>query len=257
MAEGMNIKSVDPILHVDNVTCQFGGITAVNGATLQLGQGEIRALIGPNGAGKTTLFNLVTGVHRCKSGRIVYKNREIGRLLPYERFKLGIGRSFQIVNLFRDLTVEENVRVAVQSALKRKTHPFEVISRSDIDRSTQDLLSRHGWFKNPGAKAGTLIYAEQNKLETLLALTSNPDLLLLDEPTAGIDEQDINVMTEMIRSLASTRTILITDHDIRFVMSIADRISVLDQGSVIAEGTPDEVAANPRVDEVYLGGGKE
>lgn len=246
--------STNAVLRVEDATRRFGGLTAVNKANLTLQAGEIRALIGPNGAGKTSLFNLVTGVLKCTSGRIEFKGQEISHLPPYRRIKLGIGRSFQIVNLFTDLSVEENVRIGMQAALKKTTHPLEWVDQRVIKRKTHEILDKFEWFNNPSTKAGSLIYAEQKKLETLMALTSDPDLLLLDEPTAGIDEDDINVMVDMIRSSSANRTILLTDHDIKFVMAIADRISVLDQGTIIAEGTPEEVAANPRVDEVYFGG---
>ena len=245
---------MEDILQVEEVTRRFGGLTAVNQVNLTLQAGEIRALIGPNGAGKTSLFNLITGVLSCSSGRIRFKGEEIAHLPPYKRFKLGIGRSFQLVNLFTDLTVEENVHVAMLAALKRKTHPLERVQRKEIERGTEETLARFQWFKDRSAKAGSLIYAEQKKLETLMALTSEPDLLLLDEPTAGIDEDDIGLMVDMIQASAQNRTVLLTDHDTRFVMKIADKITVMDQGAVIAEGSPAEIAANPKVDEVYMGG---
>ena len=246
--------TADPILRTRNVTRRFGGLTAVNQVSLELTPGEIRALIGPNGAGKTSLFNLITGVLPCSSGQIEFKGERIEHLPPFRRSKLGMARSFQVVNLFADLTVEENVRVAVQAALKRRTHPFEWISPRAVEQRTQDVLERFRWIKDPFETAGSLNYAEQKKLETLMALTSDPELLLLDEPTAGIDEDDIALMIEMIASSAQNRTILLTDHDIRFVMKIAHRVTVLDQGSIIADGSPEEIAANPAVDEVYFGG---
>ena len=242
------------ILEVENASRQFGGVMAVNQVSMTLIPGEIRALIGPNGAGKTSLFNLISGVLKCSSGKIKFKGADIAHLPSYRRFKLGMGRSFQIVNLFADLTVEENVKVAVQAALKRTTHPFEWVDRKAVDARMQEIFERYQWIKDPLAKAGSLNYAEQKKLETLMALTSEPELLLLDEPTAGIDEEDIALMIDMIVSSAQNRTILLTDHDIRFVMKIAHRITVLDQGAIIAEGTPEEIAANPLVDEVYFGG---
>ncbi len=242
------------LLEVENASRRFGGLTAVNGVSMTLSAGEIRALIGPNGAGKTSLFNLISGVLKCSSGSIRFKGRDIAHLPSYRRFKLGMGRSFQIVNLFTNLTVEQNIKVAVQAALKRTSHPFEWVDRKAVHRRMEDILDQYRWIRNPLAKAGSLNYAEQKKLETLMALTSEPELLLLDEPTAGIDEEDIALMIDMIVSSAKNRTILLTDHDVRFVMKIADRITVLDQGSIVAEGTPEEIAANPVVDEVYFGG---
>jgi branched-chain amino acid transport system ATP-binding protein len=244
-----------PILRVTEASRRFGGLTAVNRVSLDLAHGEIRALIGPNGAGKTSLFNLITGVLPVSSGQIEFKGARIEHLPPFRRFKLGMARSFQVVNLFAELTVEENVRVAAQASLKRTTHPFERVSRRAVERRTEETLSRFRWIKDPTEVAGSLNYAEQKKLETLMALTSDPELLLLDEPTAGIDEEDIELMIEMIASSAQNRTVLLTDHDVRFVMKIARRVTVLDQGSIIAEGSPQEIAANPRVDEVYFGGG--
>ena len=248
------MHAVSAILEIQDVTRRFGGLTAVNQVSMALRSGEIRALIGPNGAGKTSLFNLITGVLKCSAGRIRFKGEEIAHLPPYKRLKLGIGRSFQLVNLFANLSVAENIQIAVQGALKRKTHPLERIDRKSIEHKTDETLTRFQWFKDRAAKAGSLIYAEQKKLETLMALTSEPDLLLLDEPTAGIDEDDINLMVDMIRLSSESRTVLLTDHDVRFVMKIADKISVLDQGEIIAEGTPDEIAEDPKVDEVYMGG---
>jgi branched-chain amino acid transport system ATP-binding protein len=247
---------VSEILRIRDVTKTFGGLTAVDQVNLALPSGQIRALIGPNGAGKTSLFNLITGVLKCTRGEIQFKGEEISHLPPYSRFKLGIGRSFQLVNLFTNLTVDQNIQIAVQGALKRKTHPLEFIDKKKIEERTDETLNRFQWFKDRAAKAGSLIYAEQKKLETLMALTSEPDLLLLDEPTAGIDEDDINMMVDMIRLSSESRTVLLTDHDVRFVMKIADTITVMDQGTIIAEGTPNEIAANPRVDEVYIGGSR-
>lgn len=248
------MQAVGEILRIRDATRTFGGLTAVNHVNLTLQSGEIRALIGPNGAGKTSLFNLITGVLKCTAGGMQFKGEEIAHLPPYRRFKLGIGRSFQLVNLFTNLTVDQNIQIAVQGALKKKTHPLERINRKDIEQRTDETLNRFQWFKNRAAKAGSLIYAEQKKLETLMALTSEPDLLLLDEPTAGIDEDDINLMVDMIRLSSESRTVLLTDHDVRFVMKIADTVTVMDQGQIIAEGSPDEIAGNPKVDEVYIGG---
>lgn len=245
---------VTDILELKNVSRKFGGLTAVNDVSLALPHGQVRALIGPNGAGKTSLFNLITGVLTCTTGQIRFKGQEIAHLPPYKRLKLGIGRSFQLVNLFTNLTVDENVRIAVQGALKKKAHPLERLERTAIDKVVNETLTRFQWFSDRTAKAGSLIYSEQKKLETLMALASEPELLLLDEPTAGIDEDDINVLIDTIRLSSYNRTVLLTDHDVRFVMKIADEITVLDQGTIIAQGPPTEIATNPKVEEIYIGG---
>lgn len=246
--------SSDPILETKKVTIRFGGLTAVNCVDFQLRKGEIRALIGPNGAGKTTLFNLVTGVLRPNSGGVFFKGREISKLPPYRRIKLGMGRSFQLVNLFPELTVEKNIEIAIQASLKKKHHPFERMDRKKVKKRTKEFLAEFRWIENPLIEGGALIYAEQKKLETLLALASDPELLLLDEPSAGVDEDDIHLIIDMITKISKNRTILLTDHDIKFVMKIADRITVMDQGSIIAEGLPSEIAVDPKVNEVYFGG---
>jgi branched-chain amino acid transport system ATP-binding protein len=246
--------SPHPILETKQVTLSFGGLMALNRVDFSLHGGEIRALIGPNGAGKTSLFNVMTGVLKPSSGSVFFKGEDITSLPPYRRVKLGMGRSFQLVNLFPELTVEKNVEIAVQAALKKKNHPFEFVDRKQVKSRTEEIFSKFEWIENPHMEAGALIYAEQKKLETILALASEPELIFLDEPTAGIDENDISLIIDMIKHISKNRTVLITDHDIRFVMNIAQKITVLDQGSIIAEGLPSEIAADPKVDEVYFGG---
>ncbi|MEW5912431.1 MAG: ABC transporter ATP-binding protein [Thermodesulfobacteriota bacterium] len=243
-----------PILETRDLLLHFGGVVATDHVSFVLPAGQVRALIGPNGAGKTSFFNLLTGVLKPQGGQIFFKGRDITRLPPYQRVKLGIGRSFQVVNLFPQLTVKENVQIAVQASLKKKNHLFERVEREEITRRTEELLSRYEWIPDPDQEAGALIYPEQKKLETILALALEPELVLLDEPTAGVDENDIGLITEMIHALSQNRTILLTDHDIKFVMKIAQRITVMDQGRIISEGTPSEVAGDSRVDECYFGG---
>lgn len=245
--------STDVILEAKGVTLTFGGLMALNQVDFSLWRGEIRALIGPNGAGKTSLFNVITGVYKPTSGKIFFKGKNITRLPLYGRIKLGIGRSFQLVNLFPELTAEKNVKIAVQASLKKKCHPFEIVDRKDIKRRTEEVFSQFKWIKNPYVKTGSLIYGEQKKLETVLAIIAEPELILLDEPTAGVDEDDISSIVKLIKRMSADRAILITDHDIKFVMKIADMITVLDQGSIVAEGLPSEIAINPKVEECYFG----
>ena len=248
------MTSPQPLLETEKVTIRFGGLAAVNQVDFALYEREIRALIGPNGAGKTTLFNLITGVLKPDSGKVFFRGKEITRLPAYHRMKLGMGRSFQLVNLFPELTVKKNVEIAVQASLKKKTHPFEVVDVKGVRRRAEEIFAEFDWIKDPHIEAGALIYAEQKKLETLMALASNPELVLLDEPSAGVDENDIYLIIDMIKQIAEARTILFTDHDIRFVMKIAHKITVMDQGCIIAEGLPREIAENSQVNEVYFGG---
>ncbi|MEW5723718.1 MAG: ABC transporter ATP-binding protein [Thermodesulfobacteriota bacterium] len=243
-----------PVLTTESLTLKFGGLTAVNRVNLTLEQGETRVLIGPNGAGKTSLFNLITGMLKPTSGRIFFQGREITGQPPYRRIKLGMGRSFQLVNLFPKLTVRKNIEIAVQASLKARVSPFELVNRRRIALLAEEVLERYEWESDPEVRAGVLVYGDQKKLETVMALVSEPDLLLLDEPAAGVDEKEIGKIIATIKAKSEGRTVLITDHDIKFVMKIADRITVMDQGSVIAEGSPAEIACNPRVEEIYLGG---
>lgn len=246
-----------PVLETKDLSLNFGGLQATSEVDFMLPSGQIRAIIGPNGAGKTTFFNLITGVLEPNSGRIFLHGKDITHLPAYARAKLGIGRSFQVVNLFPDLTVEQNVRIAIQASLKKKYGPFEVVGRSHIDRRTEDLFAKYDWIADRHIKAGALIYPEQKKLETLMALALKPNVMLLDEPTAGVDENDIWLITEMIHAVSQYCTIMLTDHDIKFVMGVADMVTVLNHGCVIAEGLPEAVAHDPRVEEIYFGGAKE
>jgi branched-chain amino acid transport system ATP-binding protein len=227
---------------------------AINDVSFSLPAGEIRAIIGPNGAGKTTFFNLVTGVFKPTAGEVFFKGEDITDLPSYKRVKLGIGRSFQVVNLFPDLSVEKNLHIAVQASLKRKSNPFESVNRDEIHNRADELLAKYHWIQDPHMSAGALIYPEQKKLETLMALVQEPELILLDEPTAGVDENDIGLISEMIGDVSQNCTILLTDHDIKFVLKMAHKITVLNSGCIIAEGTPSYVAQDPKVDEVYYGG---
>jgi branched-chain amino acid transport system ATP-binding protein len=242
------------LLETKNLTIRFGGLTAVDRADFSLHEGEIRALIGPNGAGKTTFFNLITGVLRPTAGKVIFGGADITKLPAYRRVKLGIGRSYQLVNVFPEFSIRKNIEIAVQAFLKSKTHPFEWVPRKRIKRRTEDTLDRFKWFEDLNVPAGNLIYAEQKKLETLLAIASEPRLLLLDEPSAGVDENDIFLIIEMVKEISRDRTVLITDHDMKFIMRIAERITVMHQGSIIADGPPREIAADPRVNECYFGG---
>ena len=248
-------KQSGEILTTEALSRHFGGLKANTDINFSLRIGEIRAIIGPNGAGKTTFFNLITGVLRPSSGKVFFKGSDITNLHPYQRVKLGIGRSFQSVNLFPDISIRENIELAVQPYYKKKTNPFEVIDRKKIKRHVQEILEKFEWEGNAQLKAGSLAHADQKKLETMLAVACNPDLLLLDEPTAGLDEEETQYVVKLIKEMAKDTTILLTDHDVQFVMDTATKISVLRQGEIIAEGSPAEITANQQVQEAYFGGG--
>ena len=231
---------------------RFGGLTAVNAVSLSVTRGEVRAIIGPNGAGKSTFFNCVTGVLRPTSGRIMLDGEDIAGLPPHRISHKGLARSYQITNILPGSTVLENVRIAAQSrhhgwSLLRHHRSF----RDLIDRA-RAVLESVGLADKASELAANLSHGEQRNLEIAIALGTEPRLLCLDEPTAGMSVTETHATVELVRHIAKDLTILIVEHDMEVVMNLANRITVLHYGEVLAEGTPDEIQSNPRVQEVYL-----
>ena len=242
------------MLRAENLSRNFGGLMAVNNVSLSVEPGERRAIIGPNGAGKTTLFNLLSGELPPLQGRIFLDQQDITPLPVHERARLGIGRTFQRNNLFLNLTVFENVRLAIQGRAGVSHRAFAPIERfTTLQEETERLLERFGLQDQASLLARNLSYGEQRQLEVALALATQPRVLLLDEPTAGMSPAETAAMIGMIQEMPRDITLLIIEHDMDVVFSLADRITVLHYGEVIADGTPEEVKGNPRVMEVYLG----
>jgi len=243
------------MLQVEAVEKSFGDFKAVDGANLRVGKGEVVAVIGPNGAGKTTLFNLITGQLRPDRGRIIFKGEDISRLPPYQICRKGIARSFQIVNVFPRLTVFENVRVAVLSQ-QRKSYRLFSPAQSMAVAETKEILESVGLSDKAGEIASSLSHGDQKILEIAIALGGQPELLILDEPTAGMSPEETSATMELIRRLASMRglTILFCEHDMEVVFSIAQSIMVMHQGRTLIQGKPEEVRRNREVQEAYLGG---
>lgn len=243
------------ILRTDALTKAFGRLLAVAKVGLEVEGGEVRAIIGPNGAGKTTLFNLISGHLRPDSGRILFKAEEITRWPPHLICRKGLGRSFQKSNIFPRLTTFENVQVAV---LSRKGRSLDIFSpcKSLDNEETFEILRSVGLDEQAASVSTALSHGDQRKLEIGIALASNPELLLLDEPTAGLAPRERFEITELIRRIARERqlTVLFTEHDMDIVFAISDRITVMHQGSIIAEGRPEEIRRNSEVQRVYLGG---
>ena len=241
-------------LTVEQLGKRFGGLVTLTGVTMTVKAGERRAIIGPNGAGKSTLFNLITGELSPTEGKVYFDARDITRLPVYERANLGLGRTFQRNNLFPGLTVFENVRLAVQRRAGLAKHLLEPAARfAATRREVETMLERVGLAQQRNDRAGTLPYGRQRVLEIALALATRPKVLLLDEPTAGMSPAETTGLIRLIEALPRSLTLLIVEHDMDVVFSLADRITVLHYGRVICEGTPPAVRADPLVQEIYLG----
>lgn len=243
----------EPVLRTENLTRRFGGLTAVDNVSISLPAGRVQAIIGPNGAGKTTFFNLVSGLLIPDSGRVFFRGRDISGYKPHQISRLGIKRTLQIKSVFPELSVADNLWITRQ-AKNRFLHPFRAAAR-DVDAKlhverTLEQIGLAGLARRP---AGTLSYGDVAMLEIGMAVISEPSLLLLDEPTCGMSPAETTRAVAKIRDLARTIDIVIIEHDMDVVFGIADDITVLAQGSILASGSPAEIADNERVREVYLG----
>ena len=243
------------MLQVEGVIKSFDDFMAVNGANLTVGKGEIVAVIGPNGAGKTTLFNLITGALKRDRGKIIFKSEDISQLPPYEICKKGISRSYQIVNIFPRLTVFENAQVAVLSHQRRSSNLFRPAQSIAVEE-TRSILESMGLSNKEKDIAGSLSHGDQKILEIAVALGNEPELLILDEPTAGMSPEETQATMELVKRLARMRglTILFCEHDMDIVFSIAQSIMVMRHGQTIIQGSLEEVRSNKEVQEAYLGG---
>ena len=241
-----------PLLRTEDLTVRFGGLTALNQVNFELAREEIRAVIGPNGAGKSTFFNCLTGVLRPSSGRILFDGGEITGLSPDRISHRGIARSYQITNILPNATTLENVRIAAQS----RRHGWSMLAHHrayrDIIEKAEAVLAAVGLMSKAAELAANLSHGEQRNLEVGIALATEPRLLCLDEPTAGMSAAETHDTMALVRSIAKNLTILIVEHDMQVVMELAQRITVLHYGEILAEGTPTQIQQNPKVLEVYL-----
>ncbi len=242
------------LLRVENVTKSFDGFMAVRDLSLTVEKGQIACIIGPNGAGKSTAFNLITGHHLPTEGRVFFRDQEITGLAPHTICQRGMGRSFQRTNIFPRLSVFENVQVAVMAHHKKTLNLFTP-AKNLLVSETYSILDDVGLTNEADSISGMLSYGFQKQLEFGIALASEPELLLLDEPTAGMSPQETTSTISLIDKIAHDRglTLLFTEHDMDVVFSIAEKITVMHQGEVLAEGKPDEMRQNPDVQRVYLG----
>jgi branched-chain amino acid transport system ATP-binding protein len=243
------------ILTTQGLTKDFGGLRAVDSVTFDIEQGKLTSVIGPNGAGKTTLYNLVTGLIKPDSGRIIFNGEDITHLPIHKIVKKGISRSFQILNLFNELTLFENVWLGVQS---QQGHGPELFSNTDkynsIKEETYWIIKEIGLLGKEETPVKLLSYGDRRILEITISLTAKPSLLLLDEPTSGLVSEDRKRISEFMKKLSSQLTLVVVEHDMDVVLSISDHIVVMHQGKILAQGSPNEIRANEKVQEAYLGG---
>jgi branched-chain amino acid transport system ATP-binding protein len=242
------------VLELERICRRFGGLEAIRDVSMSVPEGSRRAIIGPNGAGKTTLFNIITGELAASSGRLRFFGRDVTGLPAHARAAMGLGRTFQITNLFGPLTVEDNMLLAVQALSPAKYAMLRPLrrDRAVLDRA-RALLEPAGLWQKRDAEVHVLSYGEQRQLEVLLALAGRPRLLLLDEPAAGLSPGERREMAQFIKGLDPGLTLLLIEHDMDVAFEIVDAITVLHFGCVVAEGSKEAVRADPSVQEIYLG----
>lgn len=252
----MKTKNDSSILvETKDLTKSFGGVDAVKNLNLAFLKGELRSIIGPNGAGKTTLFNLITCVFRPTSGCIYFKRENVTGLSPPQIFRKGIVRTFQISKIFSELTVLKNVQIATQGRYRTSNSPWGrlTLSSKEIRRKSLEYLELVDLHDARDQLAGYLAYGDKRLLEIAMGLASEPEIFLLDEPTAGMSPEETHRTTDLLKELNKQITLILVGHDMNVIMSISDRVTVLDRGEVVADGNPTEVQRDAKVQEVYLG----
>lgn len=244
----------NPMFRVESIKKSFDGFQATNDVSFSMEAGEVSAIIGPNGAGKTTLFNLITGHLKPDEGHFFFQGREITSLPPYKICRLGMGRSFQITNIFPRLSVYENIQVAVMAWKQVSRNIFQRASKA-LTKDTKEIIESVGLWDKREMIAGLLSHGDQRRLEFGITLGSHPSFLLLDEPTAGMSPAESSTTVELVRQLVERwqLTLLFIEHDMSMVFDISRTIRVLHMGSIIAEGSPEEIKANNEVQRIYLG----
>ncbi len=241
------------ILKTESLGRSFGAFAALQNVSVEFPESQLTAIIGPNGAGKSTFFNVISGALSASSGKVWFEGREITALKQHEYARHGIAKSFQITNVFKQLSAHENVRVAAQAMYSRFNIWTPRSSNGELIDAADALLVRVGLADVRFKPAADLAHGQQRALEIAMALAAKPKLLLMDEPTAGMSPEETTVMMNLITSLANERTVILVEHKMKLVMSICKRLIVLHQGQLLAQGTPEEIRVNPEVKRVYLG----
>jgi branched-chain amino acid transport system ATP-binding protein len=248
----------NPIIETKDLSRHFGGLRAVDGVSLNVAEGSLHSIIGPNGAGKTTLFNLISGTIKPTRGRVYLSGRDITTLPLHRMAHIGIGRSFQITNVFPNLTVLENARLAAQALGRDSLKLWARASRfRQYEEQAMLALRQVGLDSKAQLPASVLPHGDKRKLELAILLAADPRVLLLDEPTAGMASDQVPVLLDLIGGIREStgKTVLLVEHNMNIVMNVSDRITVMHQGRVLAEGTPSEIRSNEAVQHAYLGGG--
>jgi branched-chain amino acid transport system ATP-binding protein len=244
----MNILETKGLYH------DFSGLEVLFNVNLEVKEGERHAIIGPNGAGKTTLFNVITGTYVPSRGAVFFKGKEVTGFKPHQMVRLGMGRSFQITSTFNRLTAFQNIRIGVLSRRGVRFNLSQYVDKiKDITQETNEVLRRINLHDVRDMPAGTLSYGQQRSLEISMALATDPDLVMLDEPTAGMSKDETHYAVDLIRRLTEGKTVVIIEHDMDVVFSLADRITVLHLGTILATGPPNEIRENEAVKDAYLG----
>ncbi len=246
--------NTEPVLRLSGVGKAFGALTVMNEVNLDIAQGERHAVIGPNGAGKSTLFNLISGMFPLSAGDIRLRGKTISGLAPHEINRRGLSRSFQITNIFHRLSVFENLRIGVMARHGVRYGLFRRVSRMrGVNDEARAVLERVRLAEVGDRPAGDLTYSEQRALEIGMTLATGADVILLDEPTAGMSREETDRAVELVREITEGKTLLVVEHDMSVVFSLCDRVSVLVYGNILATGTPEEIRNNRQVQEAYLG----
>jgi branched-chain amino acid transport system ATP-binding protein len=257
MAEAAG-TSGNPILELQGIYKDFEGLEVLFGINLGIPQGERHAIIGPNGAGKSTIFNIITGKYLPSKGKVFFKGLDVTGTSPYKLNRHGLARSFQITNIFRTMTVFQNVRNAILSRNKIRYNLFSRLDgMKDIQTQTERVLEQIGLLDRKDVLAGLLSYGQQRALEIGLTIATEPELILLDEPTAGMSSEETREAVKLIGRVTQGKTLIIVEHDMEVVFSLADRITVIYYGEILASGPPDEIRQNQKVKDAYLGEEKE
>ncbi len=247
------MAAVAPLLATEALCKRFGGLTAVNGVDLRVAAGEIRAIIGPNGAGKTTLVGMICGRLAPTSGRVLYRGRDITTMRPWERLMQGIVYTFQVTSIFKGLSCYENVALPAQRRLMRGFAARIALREKAVTERVHSALDAVGFTGAVEQRADSLAYGHQRLLELAMALAAEPQLLILDEPTQGLAEAEIEQLCVLVRTIARRATVLLIEHNMPVVLALAGRVTVMDAGAIIAEGTPAEIERHPAVQKAYLG----